>query len=30
MKYINEICLNDLQDNIVDFNIYLKLVALKA
>ena len=30
MKYIDEICLNDLQCNIFNFNICLKIVALKA
>ena len=29
MKYRDEICLNDLQSNIVNFNISLKIVALK-
>ena len=30
MKYRGEICLNDLQRNIVNFNICLKIIALKA
>ena len=30
MKYINEIYVNDLQSNIVNFGICLKIVALKA
>ena len=30
MKYRDEICLNDLQSNIVNCNIRLKIVALKA
>ena len=30
MKYRGEICRNDLQRNIVNFNICLKIIALKA